>query len=100
MINYNAAFNENNTFACRNNGIKIEAHGAGHYEQHAYNPIIKTIAEAEGFILRSIESVDTKYEILWDGELLNHYPNLKTAEAFFIDFAGISKAKYNKIKTV
>jgi len=98
MINYYNAYNENNTIACRNNGTEVEAHGIGHYEQRAYNPIIKTIAEAEGFTLRTIESVGTKYEILWDGEVLNRYPSLKTAEAFFIDFAGITKAKYNKIK--
>ena len=97
-MNYNTLYNENNTIACRNNGTEVEAHGIGHYEQHAYNPIIKTIAEAEGFILRSIESVGVKYEILWDGEILNRYPSLKTAETFFIDFAGITKGKYNKIK--
>ena len=54
--------------------------------------------EAEGFTLRTIESVGVKYEILWDGEVLNRYPNLKTAETFFMDFAGITKAKYKKIK--
>ena len=79
MTNYYNAYNENNTIACRNNGIEVEAHGAGYYEQHAYAPKITTIAEAEGFTLRTIESVGTKYEILWDGEVLNRYPNLKTA---------------------
>ncbi len=75
-----------------------EASGCGYYDQKAYNPIIKTVAKAEGFELRTIESVGIKYEILWDGEVLNRYPNLRTAETFFIDFAGITKAKYNKIK--
>lgn len=98
MTNYYNAYNENNTIACRNNGTEIEAHGCGYYEQRAYAPKITTIAEAEGFTLRTIESVGTKYEILWDGEVLNRYPNLKTAETFFMDFAGITKAKYKKIK--
>ena len=97
-MNYNETFSEKNTIACRNNGVEVEAHGCGHYEQKAYNPIIKTVAEAEGFTLRTIESVGIKYEIVWDGEVLNRYPNLKTAETFFMDFAGITKAKYNKIK--
>lgn len=74
------------------------ARGCGYYEQHAYAPKITTIAEAEGFTLRTIESVGTKYEILWDGEVLNRYPSLTTAETFFMDFAGITKAKYKKIK--
>lgn len=77
------------------------ARGNGEYTNVPYNPTIKTIAEANGIELRSIErSVGTIYEIRWDGEVLNKYPNLKNAEAYFIDFAGISKAKYNKIKAV
>ena len=75
-----------------------QARGCGTYDQKAYNPIIKTVAKINGFELRTIESVGVKYEILWDDEVLNRYPSLKTAETFFIDFAGISKAKYNKIK--
>lgn len=98
MYDYNNAYSEKNTIACRNNGTEIEVHGCGYYEQNAYNPIIKTIAEAEGFELRTVESVGIKYEILWDGEILNRYPSLKTAEAFFIDFTGMTKSKYNKIK--
>ena len=74
------------------------ARGCGAYDQKAYNPTIKTVAKINGFELRTIESVGVKYEILWDDEVLNRYPSLKTAETFFIDFAGISKAKYNKIK--
>ena len=97
-MNYNTTYTENNTIACRNNGTEVEAHGIGHYEQHAYNPIITTLCEANGFELRTIESVGIKYEILWDGEILNRYPNLKTAETFFIDFVGITKGKYNKLK--
>lgn len=98
MFNYNEAYNENNTIACRNNGAEIEVHGNGAYEQRAYNPTIKTIAKANAFELRSVESLGIKYEILWDDEVLNRYPSLKTAETFFIDFAGITKTKYNKIK--
>lgn len=98
MYDYNNLYSEKNTITCRNNGPEIEVHGCGYYEQNAYNPIIKTIAKVEGFELRTVESVGVKYEILWDGEILNRYPSLKTAEAFFIDFTGITKGKYNKIK--
>ena len=98
MTNYNTTYSADNTLACRNNGIEVEAHGCGHYEQHAYNPTITTIAKANGFELREIASIGVKYEILWDDEILNRYPTLKNAETFFIDFAGITRGKYNKIK--
>lgn len=74
------------------------ARGCGAYESKAYAPTITTICEAEGFTLRTVESVGIRYEILWDGEVLNRYPSLKTAEAFFIDFAGITRGKFNKMK--
>ena len=76
-----------------------QARGCGHYEQKAYAPKITVVAKFEGFMLRTVESIGVKYEIVFDGEVLNRYPNLKTAETFFIDFAGITKAKYNKIKS-
>ena len=97
MFNYNETFNEKNTIACRNNGAEIEVHGCGKYEQKAYNPIVKVICSINGVTLRTVKSVDTKVEILVDGELFNRYPSVKVAETFFIDFAGISKAKYKKI---
>ncbi len=76
-----------------------EARGLGYYEQKAYNPEIKIICKVEELVLRTVTtSVATKFEIVDNGTLLNRYPNLKTAESFFVDFAGITKAKYNKIK--
>lgn len=75
--------------------------GNGEYTNIPYNPTITTIAEANGVGLRSVErSVGTVYEIRFDGEVLVKYPNLKNAEAFFIDCADITKAKYKKIKAV
>ena len=75
--------------------------GNGEYTNVPYNPTITTIAEANGVELRSVErTVGTVYEIRFDDEVLVKYPNLKNAEAFFIDCAGITKAKYNKIKAV
>ena len=99
-INYNSTFSAENTIACRHTGKDIEATGktGGAYVGKAYNPTIKTICKANDFELRTVESVSVKYEILWDGEVLNRYPNLKTAETFFIDFAGITRGKYNKLK--
>lgn len=74
------------------------ARGLGVYVGKAYEPTITVLCEVEGMVLRAIKGLSDKYEILWDGELLNRYPNRKTAETFFIDFAGITKAKYNKLK--
>lgn len=73
------------------------AKGCGYYEQKAYNPTIKVICECNGVTLRTVQSVDTKFEILMDGVLTNRYPSLKVAEQFFMDFAGIGKAKYKKL---
>lgn len=72
-----------------------KARGLGTYVGRAYNPEIKTICKVNGFELRV---VDTRFEILWDGELLNRYPSLKEAEIFFIDFADLTRGKYNKLK--
>ena len=77
---------------------KRKAHGDGHYEQKAYNPTVKVICSYEHLILRSVETSTVKYEILWEGEVFNKYPTLKIAESFFMDFAGITKAKFNKLK--
>lgn len=75
--------------------------GNGEYTNIPYNPTITTIAEANGVELRSVErTVGTVYEIRFDDEVLVKYPNLKNAEAFFIDCADITKAKYKKIKAV
>lgn len=71
------------------------ARGLGTYVGKAYSAEIKTICKANDFELRL---VGTRYEILWDGEVLNRYPNLKTAETFFIDFADLTRGKYNKLK--
>lgn len=76
---------------------KHTAKGDGHYEQKAYNPIITIVCSLDGVTLRTVKSVDTKYEILFDGILMNRYPTLKIAENFFMDFTGITKAKYKKL---
>lgn len=90
-----------NTNSYRTNNERTVARGNGEYTNVPYNPTITTIAEANGVELRSVErTVGTMYEIRWDDEVLVKYPNLKNAEAFFIDCADITKAKYNKIKAV
>ena len=79
-----------------NNGLRA-SHSGGYYEQRAYNPTIKVICSVNGVTLRTVKSIDTKVEILVDGVLFNRYPSVKVAEAFFIDFADISKAKFKKL---
>ena len=98
MFNYNSTFSEANHIACRNNGdSSFRTTGCGYYEQKAYNPTIKVVCAINGYTLRTVKSVDVKYEILEDGELLNRYPSLKVATQFFVDFAGITNAKFKKI---
>ena len=99
-INYNSAWTSENTIACAHTGNKIEVVGknSAAYKGKAVETTTTTICEAEGFSLQKVESVGVRYQIVWDGELLNRYPSLKDAEAFFIDFTGMTKAKYNKAK--
>ena len=89
------------TIACRDShnceSNNHSAKGCGYYEQRAYNPTIKVVCAINGYTLRTVKSVDVKYEILEDGELLNRYPSLKVATQFFVDFAGITNAKFKKI---
>jgi hypothetical protein len=73
------------------------AKGCGHYEQKAYNPTVKVICEVNGVTLRPVQSIDTKFEILFDGVLANRYPSLKVATQFFIDLAGITPTKFKKL---
>ena len=73
-------------------------HSDGHYNQKAYNPTIKVVCEYEHITLRTVETSKIAYEILWEGEVLNRYSTLKIAESFFMDFTGMTKAKYNKMK--
>lgn len=100
MFDSYSTFSEENTIACRNNGSNdFRTTGLGKYDQKAYNPEIKVVCQIDSLLLRTVKtSIATKYEIIDNGFLLNRYPNLKTAESFFIDFAGITKGKYNKLK--
>ena len=104
-LNSYTTFSEDFTLACRDCTDKptyYELDSVGHacrkYVQKAYTCETKTLCEVNGFLLRSVKtSVKTKFEILWNGELLNTYPNEKTAISFFIDFAEITKGKYKKL---
>ena len=79
---------------------KHTAKGDGHYEQKPYNPIITVICSVDDVTLRTVKSVDTKFEILFDGVVMNRYKTLKIAESYFMDFTGISKAKYKKLALI
>ena len=88
--------------ACRDNhncesDNKHTAKGDGHYEQKAYNPTITMVCEFGEMALRIVKAYDTKYEILCDGTLLNRYTTFKIAERYFMDFTGLTPAKYKKI---
>ena len=97
MINYYNAYNENNTIACRNNGTEVEAHGFGFYSGKA--PTVKIICSVNGTTLRSVEkSTSTVYEIICDGEVYNRTTNRREAEALYLDFADLTRGKFNKIK--
>ena len=105
-MNFNATYNstEKASIACSDNHGEYtdtrKAHGDGHYDQKAYNPKIKVVCEYEHILLRTVETCKVQYEILWEGEVLNKYSTLKIAESFFMDFAGITKSKYSKLKRI
>ena len=104
MANFNSLYNstEKATIVCAENNACANGHGAngaGYYNQKPYNPTIKIICAYEHLILRSVEASTIKYEILWDGEVFNKYPTMKIAENFFIDLCGITRNKFNKLKT-
>ena len=70
----------------------------GEYKQVAYAPEIKVVCKVDDLVLRTVKtSISTKFEILDNGSLINRYPTLRVAETFFVDFAGITKAKYKKL---
>ncbi len=96
-MNYNTTFNESNTLACRNNGVEVEAHGSGSYFGKA--PTVKIICSVNDTTLRAVEkSTSTVYEILCDGEVYNRTANRREAEALYLDFADLTRGKFNKIK--
>lgn len=93
---YYTTFNTENTLACRNNGTKVEAHGVGAYIGKA--PTIETVCEAEGMTLKAVKGATlTRYEVICEGELFSRSNNKAEAEALFMDFARISKAKFKKL---
>ena len=93
---YYTTFSADNKLACRNNGIEVEAHGAGSYVGKA--PTIETVCEANGMTLKAVrgETV-TRYEVICEGELFSRSTNKTEAETLFMDFAGIGKAKFKKL---
>ena len=94
-------YENNNRNSAEYDNSRVEVVSSGKkYVGVAYNPTVTIICNTGEFILQTIAtSVKTKYEILWDGDVLNTYPSLKIAETFFMDFAGLTKAKYAKLKT-
>ena len=96
-FNPNVTFSAENTLAIRNDGATVEVHGSGTYNQRAYAPTITTLCEVKKCLLRKVESVCVKYQVVYEGEVFCEYSNLKTAETFFIDFAEITRGKYNKL---
>lgn len=78
-------------------GNGLRAKSCGHYEQKPYNPIITNVCEFGDMLLRIVKAYDTKYEILCEGELFNRYSTFKIAEQYFMDFTGLTPAKYKKI---
>ena len=89
--------NNRNSMEYDNSRITISGKN-GAYQQKAYNAEIKILYRFEGIELREVENnTAVNYELLWDDEVLSRYSTLKMAIKFFIDFAGITKAKLNKL---
>lgn len=95
---YNTTFSAENTLACRNNGD--ENHRATGKTNGAYigkAPTIHDLYRVDDTLLREVTtSKGTTYELVLDDEVYNRFPSLKEATVWFIDFAGITKAKLPK----
>lgn len=99
-MNYYDATNEENTIACRNNGDPdFRTPGMGTYTNKP--PVIKVICFANDVMLRAVEMTSrTVYEIICEGDIFSRSSNLREIESMYLDFAGLTRAKYNKIKAV
>ncbi len=104
MKNFNQLYNSTMTasIACSDtndceNRKGHTAKGAGYYEQKAYNPTVTVVCEFGDMLLRIVKAYDTKYEILCEGELFNRYSTFKIAQQYFMDFTGLTPAKYKKL---
>lgn len=97
-MNYYDATNEENTIACRNNGdLDFRTCGSGEYTNKP--PVVKVLCFINDVMLRAVEmSTRTVYEIVYDGDIFSRSSNLREIEAMYLDFADITRAKYNKIK--
>lgn len=91
-------FENNNRNSVEYDNSRITISGkSGAYQQKAYDAEIKILYRFEGIELREVKNnTAVNYELLWDDEVLSRYSTLKMAIKFFIDFAGITKAKLNK----
>ena len=97
MFDYNNNSASANTINCRNNGdINYRTTGAGEYTNKP--PVIDVICVGDEMMLRSVKtSFGTTYEIFCDGELFCRSKDKREAETMFMDFLGISKAKFVKL---
>lgn len=95
---YNTTFSAENTLACRNkgdNGHRATGKTNGEYVGKA--PTIHDLYRVDDTLLREVTtSKGTTYELVLDDEVYNRFPSLKEATVWFIDFAGITKAKLPK----
>lgn len=97
-MNYYNTTSEENTIACRNNGDPdFRTSGKGEYTNKP--PVIKVLCFVNDVMLRAVEmSTRTVYEIIYDGDIFSRSSNLREIETMYLDFADITRAKYNKIK--
>ena len=101
MNAYYSTFTADNTIACRNNGMEIEAHGRGAYTGVAVNMIIEVLEIRGGFELRRASNMnngDVKYRLFWDGECVSTLTNEREALALLDDFAPVTKKRGRKPK--
>lgn len=96
---YNTTFSAENTLACRNRGDDdFRAIGKTNGAYIGKAPIINDLYRVDDTLLREVTtSKGTTYELVLDDEVYNRFPSLKEATVWFIDFAGITKAKLKKV---
>ena len=87
------------TIACRGYGDSADRceMGNGNYVSKAYNARRVAICTLNGVTLYEITDTTTRYEIYWDGELVDRYTKRTTAISYTADFAGVSVKAIHKI---
>lgn len=95
MMNFNFYHTENGMSATMSD--RAHTCGNGYYESKPSKTEIVTLYSVNDVEMKQVTDGKVTYQIYMEGDYINTYTDRKTAEMFFIDFAGITKAKLKKL---